>query len=1503
MIEPKHQDDTAVYPVVPNIDDQIIPRIGIRFDIFVCREHYFHTELGPDSPSFVIDGHTLTYDDTTLLVDGQLTDPGEAELPGVTIIPHEKIQVFATNVPTTSILVADTEGAEIRYATQGFLTLDKINDQHFDYTVSADTLFYRNGQRTRVLQGTFLPGDQLFFDGLLIVFSRHQFKIGLCDGRDVQLEELVIRQEPYVPLYPVGFPEFHRSPRIILNPPRDKVHLQNPSPVNTNGKNSLMRAILPPLAMVAASFATTLLSHGNPIMSLGMGGASLMTGGLTASAYFTNKKEDKVKKADHADAFENYMVENWAELTKLAAQQRAAATYHYPDLDTIADLIATYSSRLYEKTTSNADYLSFSLGQGVVPATYQMDYSPGQNPDDREARRVQDMWAQFSNLAHMPVTTTLAEQTLGLVGREDFTQQAIASLLLQIAAFHSYRDVQFIALVPENKYADNWGQWRWLPHFQLQELHARGIVHDAQTRDMILTSFYQLITKRKQASKEKSSDALVFAPHYVFIVLDDSWLNGHQLKEYLSEDMSQYGVSVVWVKEDEAMLPETVTTFVRYDNQDAAELVNEGNQYVAHDFKPMTLPQQRPLNEIIRTLAGLKHVEVEKNAIPESISFMALYGVDRVDELNVSHRWAQADTSKSLAVPLGVRGKNDLVYLNLHERAHGPHGLLAGTTGSGKSEVLQSYILSLAVNFAPEDVGFLPIDFKGGGMANLFKKLPHLLGSITNLDGAGSARALASIHAELQKRQRLFGEFGVNHINGYTKLYKKGKTITDPGERKKYPTQPLPNLFLISDEFAELKANEPDFMAELVSTARIGRSLGVHLILATQKPSGVVDDQIWSNSRFKIALKVQDAADSNEILKTPDAASITQPGRGYLQVGNNEIYELFQSAYSGATYNPDAEETEQVDERIWQINNLGQYELLTQDLSDQDEVQSAQKQEQVTELAAVVDYIAAIAQSTQAVLPDKPWLPALDTQLATPSIDHVTAWQEDRNLAVPVGMLDIPTRQAQEPFMFDLTKLKHTAIFSSPGFGKSTLLQTIVLNLAKQNSPEQIQFNLIDFGTNGLLPLAKLPHVADIVQLDNGEKLQKMIDRMVGIVDKRRKLFQREGVSSIAQYEQQARPLPIIVNVLDAYDAITDSQYRELVDSAVNKILRDGAAVGVYLLITANRANSLRVAMMANIETKIALYLVDPTETQDIMGRERLVAQEIVGRGQFKADDEVLAFQGYLPVPASDTLTMLNSLQQVVAEMDNAWQGVRPQVLPMVPSEFDTPYFDQQSNVVASRQTGLLPLGLALIDTIPRGFNLLKDPYFLIAHNSDQQLHWQRRILFASLAQVNKTLSVPVRLIDFDEGLQDSVFTETYSDNADAAKIKKMLAEAVAAANNGQTNEQFIYIADLESFLKNVQIAAGDLALVLKKASKSGTHLIIQSPDTFVGRTFDMTGKVVREMATAGIVAARPIDTALIAAGGSTREPYLLANEAYYFADQGRAYTKIRLPKDDVGEY
>lgn len=294
------------------------------------------------------------------------------------------------------------------------------------------------------------------------------------------------------------------------------------------------------------------------------------------------------------------------------------------------------------------------------------------------------------------------------------------------------------------------------------------------------------------------------------------------------------------------------------------------------------------MDRISRRLASVQTEEVSlEGSLTKNINLFALLNIFGVEDLDLKKRWASTAVYKSMAVPLGV-SKTGVVYLDLHDKAHGPHGLVAGTTGSGKSEILQTYILSVATYFHPYEVAFLIIDFKGGGMVNQFRNLPHLLGAITNIDGKEINRSLKSIKAELQKRQRLFAQAGVNHIDKYIMKYKSGEA-----------KEPLPHLVIIVDEFAELKAEQPDFMKELISAARIGRSLGVHLILATQKPAGQVDDQIWSNSRFKLCLKVQGPEDSNEVLKSPLAAEIKEPGRAYLQVGNNEIFELFQSAYSG----------------------------------------------------------------------------------------------------------------------------------------------------------------------------------------------------------------------------------------------------------------------------------------------------------------------------------------------------------------------------------------------------------------------------------------------------------------------------------------------------------------------------------------------------------------------------------------------------------------------------
>ena len=642
----------------------------------------------------------------------------------------------------------------------------------------------------------------------------------------------------------------------------------------------------------------------------------------------------------------------------------------------------------------------------------------------------------------------------------------------------------------------------------------------------------------------------------------------------------------------------------------------------------------------------------------------------------------------------------DLVQLNLHEKAHGPHGLIAGTTGSGKSETIQSYILSLAVNFHPHDVGFLLIDYKGGGMAHLFKKLPHLLGTITNLDGAQSMRALVSINAELKRRQRLFNRYEVNHINQYQKKFKNGEA-----------KEPLPHLFLISDEFAELKVNQPDFMKELVSTARVGRSLGVHLILATQKPSGVVDDQIWSNSRFKIAFKVADRSDSNEMLHTPDAAEITQTGRAYLQVGNNEVYELFQSAWSGADYQPDKDDMGIEDHTIYLINDLGQYEILNEDLSGLEDVDEIK--EVPTELDAIVQNIKLLSEEQNIPPVPQPWLPPLKERIALEELEEVqpaVAWAQEKPLSVLLGMADIPQAQKQEAVSINLSKDGHILLYGSPGTGKTTFLQTAAMDLARKFSPKDLTMYLMDFGTNGLAPLSKLPQVADTMLLDQTEKISKFVRIMEKELNRRKKLLADYGVGTLELYRQASgQEEPAIVILLDSYEAFKEEAYKAELFKLLVRISREGLSIGVHLLVTAGRQTNLRAQLYSNFKHQLSLPQNDASEVRAIVGSTPLAMtmEDIKGRALMKRE-EVDVIQLALPVYGGNDTQVLNNLRQEVASLQEAWTGQRPSAIPMVPEELTEADFYGRASVHTAYEHGLVPLGLDLETVEPVTWNLAK---------------------------------------------------------------------------------------------------------------------------------------------------------------------------------------------------
>ena len=1093
--------------------------------------------------------------------------------------------------------------------------------------VHEDADVYINGKKVNPGEYPLEIGDCIWAGTTRIVIHHNYLE---CVGTEYEsnLKLSLVTPELYE-----GFPEYKRSPRIIKKEPKDEIELTPPKEKEERKKGELLRLILPPMimssVMVVGSF---LLGRGLFVLI----SAAAMTASVIFSTtmYFSDKKDRKKKEKERDENYAKYLLDKRKQLHELRKKQKESLLYHNLSPKEIASEIANYSGRIYERAANDSDFLTVSLGYGTISPSFKVRSNDNTDSKDPLVNEMRDLAAAYQTVEDVPVVVDLKAAHLGLVGDKPYIHRQLTSILTQLCFYQSYHDIEIVTLM-EEEYRKDFEWIRRYPHCRIKNINVTGLVTSENQRDQVLGNLAQMLKMRKQKQEEEKKDSR-FMPHYIFIIDNPKLILSHSIMEYLQSADTSLGFSVIYTTELQANLPENIKTVFLLMGGDHGNLLLDKGDLID---RAVVLPSTAGVDfdGMARKLAPLKHSHGVSTQIPESVTFFELYGVKRPEEIPVVNLWGQNACHKSLAVPLGRRSKEDVVALDLHEKSHGPHGLVAGTTGSGKSEIVQSYILSLAANFHPHEVGFLLIDYKGGGMANLFANLPHLLGTITNLDGSESMRALASIKSELANRQRVFNEHNVNSINQYTKMFKAGEAKL-----------PLPHLFIISDEFAELKKEQPEFMAELVSTARIGRSLGVHLILATQKPSGVVDDQIWSNSKFKLALKVANDSDSNEVLKTPDAARITQPGRAYLQVGNNEIYELFQSAWSGAPYSEYVVE-HGFDNRVYLINQLGQGVLLNEDLSEVNQIEDSK----LTQLDVTVNHIQEIYQKMNAKEVKKPWLPPLETKIVTPAIEtgHDVGQIDTCNLELAIGMVDIPEEQLQKELTHDFFADGNLAIFGASGFGKSTTLMTTALTLASQNSPELLNYFIMDYGNSALVQLKGLPHTADYIGFEDMEKLDKMMKLMTDEIKTRKHLFATTNALNFRMYNEMAsEKVPAIVLFIDNGDVIREISTD--VEDFLVKLTRDGPGIGIYTIITGSRANSVRYSILNNFKNKIAQFMFDSSDIMSVVGRSQYQLPEIRGRALVKLQD-IHIMQCYLPVAYEDDISYAKLIGEVVADIAN----------------------------------------------------------------------------------------------------------------------------------------------------------------------------------------------------------------------------------------------------------
>lgn len=1379
------------------------------------------------------------------------------------------------------ILVADEKGADVRlHYPVRFLLAKK--EQTWTCQLLSGKLYHNH---KLVSEATFplAFGDELAIGDVTFKLYPEEFGVeGAVEVSPYLVPRLHSRYDFYK-----DYPEYHRSPRIIYRSSEDKILINPPGAEPQKPSDELLKLIMPPLIMVGVTLLITIFQPRGLyiIATVSMSVVSVI---FSVQGFFKNRKKYKEDKKERVELYHLYLKDKAKDLEQLSRKQREGMFYHFPAIEDLTKMVKRYDSRIYEKTPLHFDFLAYRLGLGKVPTSYELKYGQEERSGKKDALEEEGyaLFQAHQKIDNLPIVASLNRGPVGYVGPRPIVLEQLQLLVAQLAVFHSYHDLTIIPIIPEEE-KESWDWMRWLPHATLQDMNVRSFVYNQRTRDQVLNSLNQILKLRKaQKEEEKANDTKIFHPHYVVLITDETLILDHVIMEFFREDPTELGCSIIYVADVLSSLSENIQTVISIKDRNQGQLLLQEGVLRELDFQLDHFPEGYDKEAISRGLAPLKHIQQLKSSIPDSVTFLEMYQAETFNDLKVLSRWESHAPYQSLAVPIGLRGKDDLVYLNLHEKAHGPHGLIAGTTGSGKSETIQSYILSLAVNFHPHDVAFLLIDYKGGGMANLFKDLPHLLGTITNLDGAQSMRALASINAEIHRRERLFGQYGVNHINQYQKKFKLGEA-----------TEPLPHLFLISDEFAELKVNQPDFIKELVSIARVGRSLGVHLILATQKPSGVVDDQIWSNSRFKLALKVADRGDSMEMLRTADAAEITQTGRAYLQVGNNEVYELFQTAWSGADYQPEKDQLGIEDHTIYLINELGQYEVLNQDLSGLDMAEEIK--EVPTELDVIVQEINHLHQQEGIAAVAQPWLPPLKERITLDELDKVVpieAWQKRTAPSVLIGVADIPQAQKQEAVAIDLSKDGNILLYGSPGTGKTTFLQTAAMDLARKQSPENLTMYLLDFGTNGLAPLSQLPHVADSLLLDQTEKIQKFIRIINRELDRRKKLLSEHGVGTIALYrEVTGKQEPTMVILMDSYESMKDEPYETDLFKLFMRISREGLSIGVHLIITASRQNNLRAQLYSNFKHQLTLPQNDISEVRGIVGATPLAStmEDIKGRALMKRD-EVDVVQFALPVAGDNDIQIINNLRDQVQSLKEMWTGRTPAGIPMVPDELTEAAFYGREDVATLLDEGKVPLGLDLETVEPVTWDPdLSNLLYLTSKESQMtnllkqliqygQKHQEKLVVFAPehnfLPKIEniEILSSKEDVMDMIGGLSLKV----------SERLDKRLTDHVVK----------IIILDFAHFVDGLDsVTQQKLISVLEKGYRVGYSSVIMS-DSGISSRYDPVTKEAKKISQVLLGLRYTDQTIVTAVNKPMREGTLASQENYYIRQNN--LTKIKVTFD-----
>ncbi|WP_188986549.1 type VII secretion protein EccCa [Saccharopolyspora thermophila] len=1031
--------------------------------------------------------------------------------------------------------------------------------------------------------------------------------------------------------------QFKRTPRLAApRPPGGEVHLEPPPEIPRTIPGNIVQKVLPGVMIVASLGMMVFMlqrARDNPMMMMMPMMMLISTFGMMAGGGREGSQKKAEMNEDRKD-YLRYLGQMRDRAREAADEQRLAREWVHPDPQILWSMV--HSRRMWERRPNDNDFCQVRVGRGAQRLETRL-VPPQTGPVD-ELEPITTLALRRFVRAHslvpdLPIATSLRGfAAVGLQGDRELTRALARAMICQLATFHTPDDV-LIAVAASGPARTAWEWVKWLPHAQ-HPTETDGI-GQMRLMDGSLAAIEQMLAEQLAGRPrfQRNTPPPEGQPHIV-IVLDDAEISREEalivenglagvtmidlsdllgqltarrgMRMVVEEDRigARGGAGVEWFGKPDALSMEEATALARqlapYRVAGGASAVDDSGGY-----EPLTTP----LNYIEQLgLAG------------DVITF----------DLNEAWRPRPRDDMYKVAIGPGEQG--EIVQLDIKEGAAGgmgPHGLCIGSTGSGKSEFLRTIVLGMMATHSAELLNFVLVDFKGGATFNGFESAPHVAANISNLENAAILidRMEDVIRGEMARRQEILATAKAKDVWDYRKKRDAG----DP-----YAQEPMPALFIVLDEFTELLEQKPEFAELFVMVGRLGRSLQMHLLLATQKLEEGKLRGLDTHLTYRIGLRTTSAADSRAVIGVPDAADLpSSGGHGFLKHPNG--MERFRAAFvSGRLHQTSGVRPASQNVAVVTADKMPQLfvpEYIEKppepEVPEEEPEEKKEKDEGPTDFEIVIQKVTGQGpQARQIWLPPLDVPPTLDALLpplqATDDRGYTAAgYANSGKLTAPIGLIDMPYHQRQEPLVLELLS-SHGAVVGGPQSGKSNVMRTIIASMALTNTPEEAQFYCVDLGGGAMAQVRNLPHVGAYGSRQNPDMVRRTIAEIKTLIAQREALFQQQGID-IAEFRARRRrgeiedPYGDVFLMIDGWRSFREDF--EQLEQDVLGIAAQGLTYGVHVIVSATRWAEIRPALKDMLGVRVELRLGDPSESEIGRKAAQRVPIGFPGRGLYWEGD------------------------------------------------------------------------------------------------------------------------------------------------------------------------------------------------------------------------------------------------------------------------------------------